>query len=298
MSLAGLKETLQGVLDTHARYLKDRESVARELAGKQVRHPSPWKMAAAIPSLRAQGRLAAPYMPRPDGRLGSCIHCHIVPTHELLSLRAAKRPIPDRKIWPYPMPDSIGLQMATDQCATVQDVRADSTAAAAGIEKGDSILRFDGQAILSTADMQWVLHNAGDAEKLLLDVDRAGEVHQLELELPDGWRRQIEDWRFINLGVLSQVVGFNGRPLDGDRLSERGLELSDLAFEVGKSNPRLLGDIDLRRGDLIVEIDGRRKAMNLGQFTRYVLVKKESGSTLDLVRVRNGQGRRIQVPVR
>jgi len=42
---------------------------------------------------------------------GTCIHCHQVREAERLIFRTANEPIPDKLLFPWPMPDVIGLSL-------------------------------------------------------------------------------------------------------------------------------------------------------------------------------------------
>ena len=286
ISLGGFKKSLRGAMALHTRYAKDKEGVGKELAGKVAKTKSPWQKPELIPSLKQNARLNRPFMGE-AGRHGGCIHCHMVPTNEVLSLRAAKKPIPDKKFWPYPMPDEVGFRMDPGEMATVQNVDEETAAAEAGFKKGDRILRLAGQPILSTADIQWVLHNAGDPAKLPVEVRRKGQLRQLELSLKKGWRRELGDWRFINIGLQNQLMGFSCRPTAGQR--------DELELKVQRVNQRRRPRLRLKQGDLIVSVDGKTEPMTLGAFTAYVFQKKRNGSRLKLTVLRRGRELKMQV---
>lgn len=284
ISLAGFKRSIEGALELHERFSADGDATIRELMGKQARFAPQWPQPELIPRLAANDQLARKFTGLADERnlrahgVG-CIHCHMVPDNELLSLRRAGLPIAERLIWPYPMPGAVGLQMDPDQRGTVRRVREESAAAEAGVQAGDEIVRFDGQTILSTADIQWVLHNAPTAGSIPLAVVRDGETHELTLLLAENWRRHLGDWRFTNLGVCMQIAGFNGRPGRGGGAA--------LAIQIQRVHPKRMAELDLKANDVILAIDGRREPMNLGQLTEYLL-SKTPGSEIEVVRRRPG----------
>ncbi len=282
ISLAGFKKSLRGALALHARYVQDKPSVGKMLAGKATRVEPPWPTPEAIPTLKNNARLNMPFVGA-KGQRGGCIHCHMVPMHELKSLRQAQQPIHDRQFVPFPMPGGLGFHMDPREVATVQQVRPESVAGQAGMQRGDRILRLAGQPILSTADIQWVLHNAGDEDVLEVEVTRSSGDRSvrktLDLELATGWRMRLADWRFINQGLLRQTLGFNVKVMPPRQARRFGLA-GKLAMFVDRTTRQLRMDTGLGNRDLIVAIDGKRERMTLGALTAYVFRKKAKGSKL------------------
>lgn len=280
ISLTGFKKSLGGALALHVRYTKDKDTVAKELAGKSSQAKPVWSRPEEIPALKSNPRFDKPFVGQ-RGRHGGCIHCHMFSTAELKSLREAGKPIPDRSFFPYPLPDELGFHMNPEEMATVQRVKPHSLAAKAGLEQGDRILRLQGQSILSTADLQWVIHNAGDKDTLVAEVSRKQEKKTLKLELPQDWRLGLSDWRFINMGLLRQTLGFNVNEMPKRRAQRLGLE-GKMALLVHRTTRELRQETGLGNQDLIVAIDGRREPMTVGAFTRYVFRQKKPGSKLKL----------------
>lgn len=277
MSLAGFRASLAAALALHERYVADPAATRGELLGKATRRKPRWPRPEEIPALKSNARLAVPFAGHAEDRSGrahgvGCIHCHMVSDSELRSLRAAGEAIPDELLWPYPMPDAIGLHMDPEQRATVLRVLDGSPAARAGLRRGDEILHFDGQPILSTADLQWVLHHHGSGD-VAVGFARAGETRDAAIAFADGWRRKLGNWRFTNLGMCMQIAGFNGRP--GRNGGER------LAIVVGRVHQKRLLGVDLRKDDTIVALDGDRSPKNLGELTRW-LCAKAPGTKVEL----------------
>lgn len=295
ISVEGFKKSLRGALALHERYERDRERVGKELAGKTGSAPKGWRKPEGIPKLEERGRFQTPFGGRGHG---TCIHCHMVSTNELLSLRADRKPIPDRKFWPYPMPDGIGLRMDPEEMATVFRVESGSMASEAGLENGDRILRIQGQPILSTADIQWVLHNAGDEDRLELWVGRENRAAKLELPLHAGWRHRLREWRFINTGLLRQTLGFACKQVAKPRARRLGLGEHALALAVDRLNRRRLGDLDIRAGDVIVAVDGKRGRTSMAEFTAWLFREKPPGSKLALTLLAGGEEHEVVLRLR
>ena len=77
-----------------------------------------------------------------------------------------------------------------------------------------------------------VIHNAADKDTLEAKIARVGvdqkgdkttEETTVKLELPEGWRLRLRDWRFINLGLLRQTLGFNVQEMPRQRARRMGL---------------------------------------------------------------------------
>ncbi len=178
-AISALRKALEGALEIHKGYPGNK----KDLAGKTG--PAPvWPTPESIPTLKGK-----PNAVQADGVRHGCIHCHQVPENEIKSLRAAKREVPLQLLAPWPSPDRLGLRLDPAERATVREVEASSAAERAGFKPADRILRLEGQPILSTADVQWVLHQAKDAGAVKAEVDRGGRKVPLTLDLPAGWRR-------------------------------------------------------------------------------------------------------------
>ncbi len=273
ISVAGFKKSLSGALELHAQYGADKLKIGKQLAGKTRADKPSWPTPEAIPSLQATPRLVKRFTGA-KGQHGGCIHCHMVPANEIKSMRLAKREIHDRELVPYPMPNQLGFRMDPKQAATVQRTWPDSRADRAGLKVGDRILRIDQQPILSTADIQWLLHNAENRDSLAIEVERGDKTQTLTLELENGWRRKLGEWRFINKGVLFQLLGFNVDRMPPKRAKRLGLG-GKLALTVDRTSRETRMSTGLGNKNLIVAIDGKREPMTLGAFTAYVLSKNK-----------------------
>lgn len=283
MSLAGLKKSMRGAVDLHEEYRKDRERVGRQLSGKLAKSEPIWPTPEQIPGLKQNAHFARPFMGQVDGKR-SCIHCHMIPANELKSLRETGKPISNRKFFPYPMPDAVGMHMDPSEMATIQSVQPQSVADVAGLRPGDRILRLQGQPILSTADIQWVLHNASDKDTLEARIERGTEqttIKTARLELPEGWRTGLSDWRFINYGQLYQTLGLGIKEMPEPQAERLGLA-NKMALLVDRMTPEVRMQSGLSNLAPIVAVDGKREPMTVGALTAYVFREKQKGSKLKI----------------
>ena len=286
ISLAGFKKTLKGALVVHEAYASNPDTIGKSLAGK-IGPKSKWKKAEEIPFLKNMGRFQKRFEGT-GGRNNRCIHCHMVPQFEMMSLRQNGDRLPDRLFWPYPLPDEIGLHMDPREMATIETVKKGSPAGKAGFRPGDEIVGMKGQIILSTADIQFVLNFAGDPETIETVIERDGEEKTLRLKVEEGWRYRIGDFRRLNLGLQYRLLGFNSRPVSDANREELGFQEDELALRVGRLPRRFPKNINLRARDIIIAVDGRKKRWNLGAYTAYLMREKKKGSTLKLT-IRRGE---------
>ena len=138
----------------------------------------------------------------------SCIHCHQVGEAWREWYRDLDEPMPSNIIYPYPHPKILGLIMDPARAVRVAQVQPNSWAAQAGFQAGDQIRELAGQPIISTADVQWVLHHAADEAKIPVEVEREGAMQNLTLSLPQGWRETGDiSWRATSWSLRRMVTG-------------------------------------------------------------------------------------------
>lgn len=286
-TLEGLRKAMQGALDLHKDYPKNKKA----LAGKQPpepKHPTPEK----YPKLK--GRFTANLQPPPKLR-PSCIHCHMVGEARRAEARKAAGKWTDELLFPYPRPDVLGVTLDPKERALVKRVAAGSVAAKAGLKAGDHILELEDQRTLSIADVQWVLHRAKTGTKLSARVQRGEKVYLLKLPLADGWRRSDDPhWR-VSTWELRRM-GLGGLFLQDMTAKERkaaGLGEGVLALRVqhvGAFAPHNVAQkAGFRRGDVVVSVGGRDdKLTEMGLIARS-LQKHKPGDTLSFVVLRGGK---------
>src|SRR5262245_30458158 len=158
VSLEGFGKALEGALALHAEYPKNKAALAAKRGpAADVRAPEEY------PTLRGRFKSQLDY----SGQVAqSCIHCHMVGEAQRAARRAAGEEIPDKLLYPYPNPKVLGLILDPKETATVKNVVSGSSAEKDGFRPGDELQTLQGQPLLSIADVQWVLHNAGGTATL------------------------------------------------------------------------------------------------------------------------------------
>jgi serine protease Do len=264
MTMRGLREAMLGALDLHANYPANRA----KLAGKQG-HKVDFRVPEEIPTLKGKYTDKLNY----DGNVvASCIHCHQVRDAERQLYRDRQEMIPEQVLFPYPLPDVLGLRMNPDERATIAKVEERSIAARAGLKRGDRIVTLAGQPLLSTADLQWVLHHAGPQASLPAEIRRGEEQLKVTLELPPRWRRESDisfratTWelrRMASGGLLLNDLG-------DDERNKRGIAADKLALfvkHVGEYGAHAAAKrAGFQKGDIIVAVDGKRDRLSEGKF--------------------------------
>ena len=202
-----------------------------------------------------------------DGKVAaSCIHCHQVGESLHAVSRDEGKPIPTQLLFPYPHPKILGLVMDPKQRATIVRVESDSPAEKSGFRAGDKITSLNDQPILSTADIQWVLHNAAEEDELVVSIERGGRPMQLALSLSSGWRTRGDiSWR----NLLGPAAHDDGRialeDLSSERRAESNIDDDELALEathVGEYGEHAHAKRQgFRKGDVIVSIAGKSNRM-------------------------------------
>lgn len=292
-STEGLVATLERVLAVYPEFAHRREL----FAAKRGPEPTPGAPGATFvrpeefPSLRVRdgGRRV--------GR-GNCIHCHEV--HEAMhavemaqpAANGSRRPA---KIFKYPPPETIGLEIDPRHGQRVVRVVDDSPAAAAGLRVGDELRVANGQAVLSIADLQFVLHHLDDAARLEVVIARDGRDESKTLGLASGWKRSDFTWR-VSMAGFPADSGLYVHRLGAERRRELGVAENHVALEVRGLFRAELERSGLRTGDVIVGYDGCKAVLGALEFESWLRIwHHEPGSVLVLDVRRAGESKRIEV---
>jgi hypothetical protein len=296
VSIEGLALALQGALDLHQQYPKNKA----ELAGKRGPAPevaSPEK----YPPLKGKYGPALDY----EGKVvQSCIHCHQIGDAQRQLHRDRKEPIPERLLFSYPHPKSLGLILNPTEKATVLRVEKGSTAERAGFKPADAILRLDGQPLLSIADVQWVLHQSvPEGASLKTEVQRGDRKMELTLVLPKGWRKDDDiSWRVSTWALRRMATG--GLVLEAVPTEERkkaGLPEAGMALRVkhvGQYGPHAAAQkAGFRQGDIVVAFDDRTDLQRESDLLAYAVNGRKPGDQVAVTVLREGKKINLTLPM-
>ena len=276
LSFESLKRAMERALELRAQYPGNKQA----LEDKQS-PPFRYKTPERIPGLPKNAKNAKPP--------GTCVHCHHIPTGVHRTLIDTKQLLPDDVVWVYPLPENVGVEIDVTDGRKVSKVIADSPAAEAGVRAGDEIVSMEGQPILSIADIQWVLHNApSGAARMKLDVLRDGKPQALALTCNGPWKQTDLEWR-ASTGMLRP--GLKLAQLGDAERRAAGIPDGALALRIERllrwSPSKQSG---FKRDDIIIELDGKRDAMNESQFVAYLRQNYKKGARVKVV-LRGGKQR-------
>ncbi len=288
MTLDGLAASLTAALKLHEGYPDN----TKFLSGKQVA-ASEYKSPNDLPDLRGKYKDNIDY--NGANVMQSCLHCHQVLDAQRRVYRGAGQPIPDKLLYPHPMPDVLGFQLDAKSRATVSDVATGSAAGEAGLKPGDEILTLDGQAVVSTADVQWVLHNSENKKQLDALVLRDGKTGDLTIPLAEGWRRQSNiGWRVTSWDL--RRTGTGGMKVDAapDEVRRQAKvpdgQMALLVKHTGKYGAHAVAhNAGVKVNDVIVSFDGRTDLMNDSQLLAYAAQHTKPNDQVTVVMMRGGQ---------
>jgi serine protease Do len=92
--------------------------------------------------------------------------------------------------------DVARLKLPDERGALVKSLEADSPAAKAGIKEGDVILRYQGENVLSAAQLRRLVRESPAGRTVAIEVSRGGAVQKLSATLAEGGGARISDGEF------------------------------------------------------------------------------------------------------
>lgn len=293
-TIAGFRESLKAALAIHKSYPANKES----LAGKQG-GPTPYKTPIEFPTLGAKYQSKLDW----DGKVvQSCIHCHMVGDAFRAYYRSKNEAVPAEWIYPQPSSETLGFLLAPDEAATVQTVTPDSPAAKAGLVSGDRLVTIANQPLVSIADVSWVLHRAPNAGALPVEVERAGNIRELRLPLPDGWRSKSDISRRVGTWPMRAMAfgGMKMEDLDDAQRAELGLAKESLALRVnhvGEYGPHAAAKKEgFKPNDILVEIGDWKQRMTESELIGRLLQEHRPGDRLPTVVLRGTERMSLFLP--
>ena len=293
ISMAGLAEAMKGALSLHEGYPGNREELKGKQPMKEVKYPVPEKM----PTL-GKYKSVLDY----EGKVaGSCIHCHVINDEQRREVRNSGNLLDLRTLSPWPMPAVLGLRMDPLKRATVLEVAADSAAGKAGLRKGDQLITANGQPLLSTADLQWVLHRMDDSAELELQVRRGGEQETVTFNPQSGWRGSSDiGWRVSTWDLRRMATGgmYLERIPDDERqprgLPEKG-KMALNARHVGQyGNHAIAKRAGLKKNDVIIEFNGDSSDLTESALLKKIVSTFPKGRKVNIKYLRDGKRREAE----
>ncbi len=290
VSLEGMAQALSGALELHDEYPANKDKLVGK-TGEPLEFASPEK----YPSLVSKYTDKLNY----EGEVvKSCIHCHQIGEARREFYWLNKKSIPEHLMHPYPHPKSIGLVLDPTKRAVVKSIVEGTPASKSGLQPGDEILTMSGQALLSTADVQWALHRtAPNATKVDLSIRRQGKVLAINLELPENWRKlddgswRVANWQFSRFGL-------GGMRLESAADAPSNAKAIFQVKSVGQFGTHATAkNKGIQKGDLIVAIDGKTNFTSEADVFDYINQNKKIGDVTSFKIVRGSETKTIDIPV-
>jgi hypothetical protein len=295
ISMEGFRKTLLAALDLHKNYPANKASLVGK-HGPAPRYPVP----EAYPTFSQKYTSKLDY----EGKVvQSCIHCHQIRNVEQEFVRNSKQPFSDKLLSPWPMPNFVGLALSKTDKAKVTSVTAGSVAELAGFRAGDELLTLEGQPLVSIADVQWVMHNAPEPSELKAEVLRDGKTVTLTLPLENGWRLKGDfSWRPTAWSFRGMIGGLFVGDIPNDERQAAKIDEKKLALRVkyvGEYGDHALAKkAGFKKGDVIVEVDGKTARMGESEWFEYLLRQRKPGDLVPVVIEREGQRIELKLPLR
>ena len=291
----GYRRALEGALALHRGYPENGFS----LAGKQGA-PTPFRTPVEIPALAEKYGRELNW----NGKVvQSCVHCHQVGEAFRTYYRAKGEKVPLERIYPLPAAEMVGLSLAPDKAATIAAVGPGSLAATAGFRRGDDLISFGGQPLISIADFSWVLHRAKEESSLAAVVKRSGGEVRLTLTLPVGWRMKSDISKRVGTWSM-RAMAFGGLTLvDLDEVArkERGIGADGLALFVkgmGQFNQHATAKkAGFLKDDVLVAVNGFAARASEGEMIGRILQTTKIGEIVDVVVLRGRERVVLQLPM-
>jgi serine protease Do len=282
VSVEGFAATMEGALEL----FQKQDSIEVKLLGKQ---PAPMELnqPEKLPGLREKYKSKLEEGPN---LVKSCIHCHQV-GEAIRNLAWDKSgELKEENLFIYPNPKILGMILDPRTRTMVRRIVAGTPAAKAGVLPGDEIIELGGQAVVSTADIQWALNAVpANGAELPLKINRRGKEVESTLVLSSGWRA-IDDisWRASTWELRRVVLG--GMMLKNpDGATSKAAKTLEIGH-VGRFAPhdRAL-KAGLNPGDKIVSIDGREDWQRETDVIWHLLQNYSDGKPYDVVVEREGK---------
>ena len=298
VSIAGLGEAMKQALEWHSNF----ESIRDELAKKQSSNLQsiPFETPEKYPTLER----FPPSFDLENVAIKNCIHCHQVgEAQKAFALETKKSDtLPMNALFPYPHPRILGLTMDVKTTASVKEVVDGSIAQRAGFKAGDKIQRFDGQPILSIADLQWVLHlQPNSAVALPVKLIRDGRTEDVSMNLPEDWKALGDiAWRASSWELRRSVLG--GMILkEMDESERKSLDIASgkMALKIGHVGQypphNRAKQAGFLKDDVVTSVLGKSNFSRETDVIRFLLENRKGAKSIPIEIVRAGKPMSIEL---
>lgn len=290
------ESSLRGALDLHQGYPKN----SSLLRGKQGK-PSKYRTPIDMPGLKGKFRDDLNW----NGQVvKSCVHCHQIGDSFRLEQRDRGRTLTQNLVYPYPAPETIGMELDTTYPLRLKAVASGSPVHQAGLRSGDIVLVVDGQAVITAADLSWVLHHFSDNGGPLELVARRGvRTAVVQVEILSSWRLKTDVSKRVGTWPM-RAMAFGGiKFIDLTDPERRKLRLREdvlalKAEHVGQYNKHAAAKrVGWKKGDVLLQVEGIRSRLSESELMGLLLQKHAPGKKLTTRILRGGKEMNLPLPV-
>jgi serine protease Do len=174
--------------------------------------------------------------------------------------------------------ESFGLK--ENKGALVAEVMKDSPASRAGIQHGDVIIEFNGEAVDTFHELPAMVAAVQPGQKVSLKVLREGKEIELEVtvdELKDEREAKVEPT------PKADVVGLKVKPVTPEQAERFGLEEDRGVMVSGVAPGSAAEEAGIRNGDVILEIN-RKPLAGVDDYRKIMKSIEDDPSVLMLIR--------------
>lgn len=284
-SIAGLKNTMQRVLELHKNYPGNRDELVGKRDAKKL-----YKTALELPGLENKWK----YKQQTERK--NCIHCHNIHDAQHNHAFDTGKYTP-KMLFRWPLPENIGLVIAAADGMKIEKVKDDSPASRAGVTAGGNVTHMNGQAIASIADMQWVLHKLDyDANSVKVRVNNNKEF---TLSLPTDWKKTDISWRGSTWSAPPKLAVWMP-PVNDAQRKQLGLDDDEHAFHVRFINGSQPGGREFTKAgikinDFVTAVEGKPVPDHFRKTVAYIKLNHKPGERVTFT-VRRGK-QTLEIPV-
>jgi serine protease Do len=296
VSLEGMAKALEGALQLHANYPANQASLAAK-RGERLEFATPEQ----FPAHRERYTEKLDYA---GNVVQSCIHCHQIGDARRDFYWNQSQPIPEKLMYPFPHPKSVGLVLDPKHRARVKSVQPDTPTSDAGLQPGDDLIELKGQPLLSIADVQWVLDSvSADGGQVQIKLQRSGSTIDTLLQLPPGWRRNDDiSWRVSSWGMRRMTTGgMVLEPLSDQERTQLKLDPGAMALKVkaaGRYGPHAAArQAGFEVDDILLAVDGTRDLLREQDWFSYIVENRKAGDQVHVEFLRGDTRRTLQLPI-
>lgn len=225
---------------------------------------------------------------------GNCVECHLVGDFQNLHREQDGTLDKLTHLWRSPDIKTLGIQLDIPKGLVIKEAKG--AAAAAGLQAGDLITKWEGTPVYSFGDWQY-RHDkvARDATQVKATVERNGTAKDVVIDLPLRW--WFTDTRFRYSSVEPKLY-FEDRPLTAEDKTKLGLDPNGFASQVKYVSEvaRTMKSHALEVGDVIFAVDGVSTDKIAHTAELYLKLRKTPNDTCNLSVLRGGQ--KIQVSLK